>query len=333
MRSRKRDRENLLNLYITILNKEAIETIIYEKVESLKWEFYYKAKKIDIFGISDSGKSIFIENQIGIADERHLVSILEVIDKVPTNSTVIWGATGFSTETIKSIANKIHNVEDKKVDFYAVKINSHVIPILEKLDSIHVLKVMDNLPLLNALEIYNDIFDKYVSNFSEDIEVSPYRYVRTTDRERTNAYIIAELRNKVKYPNIYREKRTIDTNKIRYGFGRTGIDVEIINKNGDSYVSCQFTPLTNSIYREIVQRRNILETKIGKEVIFDDLNMRIYTLIEQFEHKFEKIDMLVDLMEKYIFYLSNYTFYFDTATQEQMWQAHREGLLEGEGTN
>ena len=115
----------------------------------------------------------------------------------------------------------------------------------------------------------------------------------------------------MKYPNIFREKRTIDINKIRYGFGRTGIDVELVynNRNNESYVSCQFANQTEDLYQEIAKRKNIFEDKIGYEVECDDLNLRIVTFVKQFEHKFEKIDQLVELMDKYIFYLSNYTFY------------------------
>jgi hypothetical protein len=324
----KGNKENYLNLYITLLNKNVIEEVLSEKVGSPKWEYYYNEKMIDIFTISESGKSVFVENQINFADKRHLDSVKEVIDKAPNNSTVIWGATGFSLEIMKSISNTMYEVKDKKVDFYAVQINTKILPILEKLDGMHVLKVMDNLSLLYGLKIYNSIFDNYVSSFSGDIDKAPYRYKRITDRERTNAYIITELRSRVKYPNVFREKRTINTNKIRYGFGREGIDIEIVNKNDESYVSCQFTGITEGIYNEIVKRKNSLENKLGKEVICDNLNMKIFTFIKQFEHKFDKIDQLVELMDNYILYLSNYTFYFGTVRQGQMWENHRDGLLE-----
>jgi RecB family endonuclease NucS len=87
----KGDKENYLNLYITLLNKETVEDIISEKVESLKWEYYFEAKKIDIYGKSDSGKTLFIENQITQADARHLNSIREIIKKAPNDSVVVWG--------------------------------------------------------------------------------------------------------------------------------------------------------------------------------------------------------------------------------------------------
>jgi hypothetical protein len=279
MGNAKGDKENYLNLFITITNKEAIEDIVSERVESLKWEYYYKSKMIDIFGKSESCKSIFVENQITFADDRHLDSVSEVIDKAPNNSAVIWGATGFSPEIMKVVSNMIHKVKDKKVEFYAVEVNSNVLPILEKLDNMHVLQVMDNLKLLNALETYNDIFDKYVSTCTGVTDTVQYKFERITDRERTNAYIINELRSRVKYPNIFREKRTIDINKIRYGLGRTGIDMELVfsNRNRESYVSCQFSKLTEDIFQEVVKRKNRLEDKIGNDVTCDDLNMRIVT--------------------------------------------------------
>lgn len=210
----KGDKENYLNLFITLLNKEAIEDIISEKVRFLKWEYYFKAKMIDIFGQSESGRFIYIENQITDADERHLNSIDELIAKVPDNSLLIWGAKSFSEEMMNSVSSMINKVKDKRIVFFAVEINTNVLPLLEQLDNMHILKVMDNLKLLNAVDTYNDIFDKYVSTCKEIAETIEYKFERLTDRERTNAYIIKELRSRVKYPNIFREKQTIDINKI-----------------------------------------------------------------------------------------------------------------------
>lgn len=326
----KSDKENYLNLYITLLNKEAIEDIISEKVEHLKWEYYFEAKKIDIFGKSESGKSIFVENQITNADERHLNSIGEIIDKAPNNSVIIWGATGFSADMMKLVSEMIQQEKDKHIEFYAVEVNANALQILDKLDNMHVLQVMDNLKLLDVIEIYTDIFDKYANSYKENSETIEFKFERITDRERTNAYIINELRDRIKFPNIFREKRTIDTNKLRYGFGKTEIDVELIysNRKKEAYVSCRFGKLTEGIYQEVAKRKNIFEDKIGNVVVCDDENMRIVSFIEQFEHKFEKIEQLVELMDKYIFYLSNYTFYHGTVIQEKMWEKHREGLLE-----
>lgn len=324
----KGDKENYLNLYIMLLNKEAIEDVISEKVEGLKWEYNFISKMIDIYGQSESGKTIFIENQITKGDERHLNSIKEIIEKAPNNSVVVWGAIGFPSDMMKEVSTVIHGVEDKHISFYAVEINENVLPVLQKLDSMHILHVMDNLKLLNEVEVYNDIFDKYVSTCDVELEDKEYRFERITDRERTNSYIIHELRSKIKYPNIFREKRTIDTNKLRYGLGKTGIDVELVysNRKGESFVSCQFSSQTEDIYQEIAKQKENFEKRIGKAVICDYENKRIVTFVERFEHKFEKIDQLVELMNQYINYLSNYTYYYGTAVQEQMWEQHKEGL-------
>ncbi|MCH1627232.1 hypothetical protein [Fredinandcohnia quinoae] len=328
----KGDKENYLNLYIALLNKEAIEDIISEKVEQLKWEHYHKGKQIDIFGLTISGKSIFVENQIDFASEkdRHIKSIGEIIEKAPHNSIIIWGAKDFSAKAIELVANMVCELKDKTIEFYAVEVNSSVLPILENLDNMHILHVMDNLKQLNAVDTYNDIFDKYVSSCKGISEKIEYKFERITDRERTNAYIINELRGRIKYPNIFREKRTIDTNKLRYGAGRTLCDFELVysNRKGEAYVSCQFGNQTEDIYQEVAKRKTALEDVIGNTVVYDDENMRVVSFVEQFEHKFEKIDQLVELMDKYIFYLSNYTFYLGTVSQEQMWEKHREGLLE-----
>jgi hypothetical protein len=328
----KGDKENYLNLYITLLNKGAIEDIISEKVEHLKWEHYFEGRMIDIFGQSATGRLIFVENQINFApkEDRHLNSIGEIIEKAPHNSIVIWGATGFSEDIIKKMAKVIHEVKDKSIEFYAVEVNSGVMSLLEQLDNMHILHVMDNLKLLNTVEIYNDIFDKYISNCNEFEEESEYKFEKIKDRERTNAYIITELRSRIKFPNIFREKRTFDTNKLRYGAGKTNCDFELVycNRNNEAYVSCQFTRQTEDLYQLAVKRKNIFEDKIKNEVECDEMNLRLVTFVKKSEHKFDKIDQLVDLMDKYIFYLSNYTFYLNKPSQKEMWEQHPEGLLE-----
>jgi hypothetical protein len=228
------------------------------------------------------------------------------------------------------VSNIVHMLKDKRISFFAVEINESILPQLDKLDDFHILHVIDNLKLLNEIEVYSDIFDKYVSLCDVGTVRKEYRFERITDRERTNAYIINELRSKVKYPNIFREKRTLDTNKIRFGFGKTGIDLGLVysNRKGESYVSCQFTLYTEDIYQEIAKRRKKFEDKIGKAVVCDYENKRIVTFIDKFEHKFEKVDQLVELMDMYILYLANYTFYHGTGIQNQMWQQHKKGLLE-----
>jgi hypothetical protein len=332
MGNSKGDKENYLNLYITLLNKGAIEDIISEKVEYLKWEYYFEGKKIDIFGQSITGRFIFVENQINFAhsEDRHLNSIAEIIEKAPHNSIIIWGATGYSEDVIKKMAKIIHEVKDKSIEFYAVEVNSGIMPLLEQLDNMHVLHVVDNLKLLNAVDIYNDIYDKYTSHCNGLGDEGEYKFERITERERTNAYIINELRSRIKYPNIFREKRTIDTNKLRYGAGKTNCDFELVycNRNNEAYVSCQFTKQTEDLYQLAVKRRNIFEDKIKNEVECDEMNLRLVTFVKKSEHKFEKIDMLVELMDKYIFYLSNYTFYLHKPSQKEMWEQHPEGLLE-----
>lgn len=331
MSNAKGDRENYLNLYITKLNKGVIEDILSEKVEYLKWEYYFEAKKIDIFGkTTESDKNIFVENQISIADSRHLKSIEEIVKKAPHNSAVIWGATAFPPELLDAVAKIIRDTKDKRVEFYAVEVNANVLPILEQLNNLHILKVVDKLKMLDSFDIYNDIFDKYSSQFNENVDRNEYNFNKMTDRERTNSYIIKELRSTVKYPNIFREKRTLDTNKIRVGAGRFCCDFELVyaNRNEDAYVSCQFAKPTEDLYQEIAERKKIFEDKIGDSVVCDDVNLRIATHVKEYEHKFEKIDRLVELMDKYIYYLANYTFYLGTDLQDEMWEQHKEGLLE-----
>lgn len=329
------ERENMLNLYIVLLNKKILEDIVSERVEKLQWEKYYEAKKIDIYGEAESeGKvTIFVENQITPSNEAHWISIKTIIQKAPNNSKIVWGALNFLSEFLDKGAEEVQSLTTKGIEFFAVEINENVLEILDELNQLHVLKIMDNLKALDAVEIYSNTFDKYVSNYNGiESEIPCTGYSRESNREKTNAYIVKELRNKLKYPNVFREKRTLDDNKIRLGGGRGEVNYELIfmDRYDNAMVSCQFSKVTDNLYREIVKRKYVFESMIGKTVICDDVNRRILTHVNEYEHKFDKIDQLVELMDKYIFYLSNYTFYFGKPMQDEMWEQHKEGLLEEE---
>lgn len=327
------ERENLLNLYIVLLNKKIVEDIVSERVEMLQWEKYYQAKKIDIYGEAESeGRvTIIVENQITPSNEAHWKSIKTIIQKAPHNSKIVWGALNFSGEFLDKVAEEVQSLTTKRIEFFAVEINENILEILDELNQLHVLKVMDNLNTLDAVEIYSNTVDKYVSNYNGiESEIAYNGYSRESIREKTNAYIVKELRNKLKYPNAFREKRTLDNNKIRLGGGREEINFELIFKDRyeKAMVSCQFAKSTDKIYKELVKRKHVFESKIGKTVICDDINRRILTYVNEYEHKFDKVDQLVELMDKYISYLSNYTFYYGKPMQEDIWEQHKEGLLE-----
>ena len=303
------ERENILNLYITLCNKQALEDIVSEEINAIQLEKYYQGSKIDVYAETEQGKFLFVENQIKPTDKAHFESIQKLILKAPDNSIVIWGAVAFSNNFLEMVAELVSSIDYKRVEFFAVEINPNLVEILDELNQLHILKVMDNLTRLQGLETYTTTFDKYVSSCQNNTQINEYEgYVRKTVRERTNECIVRELRSKIKYPHVFRERRTMDINKLRFGAGRAGIDFELYfaDRNQNAFVSCQFTNETVDIFKLISANKSILEGKIDKQVILDEKNMRLYTPIEQFEHKFDKIDQLVDLMDKYIFYLSNY---------------------------
>ena len=314
-----------------LCNKQALEDIVSEEINLIQLEKYYQGSKIDVYAETDQGKCLFVENQINPTDKAHFESIQKLILKAPDNSIVIWGAVAFSNNFLEMVAELVSSIDYKRVEFFAVEINPNLLEILDELNQLHILKVIDSLTRLQGLETYRTTFDKYVSSCHNNMQINEYEgYVRKTVRERTNECIVRELRSKIKYPHVFRERRTMDINKLRFGAGRAGIDFELYfaDRNQNAFVSCQFTNETTDIFKLISGKKSILEGQIDKQVIVDEKNMRLYTLIEQYEHKFDKIDQLVELMDKYIFYLSNYTFYLNKPSQKEMWEQHPEGLLE-----
>ncbi|GAE37389.1 hypothetical protein [Halalkalibacter akibai] len=273
-----------------------------------------------------------IENQVSPGDKKHLKTIEQLINKVQDNSIIIWGALNFPHSLMDRVAEMVSNVRDREITFFAVEINKNILPILDEINKLHVLQVMDHLHLLDEEDIYDDILNKFLSCKEDNESVLVlYKNEKLNDRERRNIYIVRELRDRIKYPNVYREKQTYDINKIRYGGGRTGIDFQLYfhhSKLNHAVVSCQFTRESYNVFKALEEKTGKLALRIEKEVVFDPIEMKVYSIVQEYKHMFDKIDKLAELMELYIFYLSNYTFYYGRDNQEEMWTQHPEGLLE-----
>lgn len=323
----KSNSEFFFNLYQK-LNKELLEEVLDEELDELLLEKYYLGQKVDLYGvIKGITTEVFIESMLSRSDRRHLDFLLKLIDNIENNAIIIFQAESFTDKIIEKILGKI-KTSGKAIDFYAIEIDKTLIKEVEALKKIHFLKVTEKLCHIEASNPFN-IVDKYIS-------IKEHRVLKGVERqnisrvEGRNEMLINEIRKKLYYfPTVFREKRCIDNRILSYSAGKSDVNyfISVEDRNGNSFVSVEFSRETENIYRKVKKRRQSFREKVGYDVKFDDVNLIIRTELIDREFIYKTIDDLAQIFERYVFYLSNYIFYYGTNMEDSMWNQHKEGTL------
>ncbi|WP_313232121.1 hypothetical protein [Tissierella praeacuta] len=319
--------EFFFNLYQKF-NKELLEEVLDEDLDELLLEKYYLGQKIDLYSqIKGTATGIFIESMLSRADVRHLDFILKLIDNIEDNAIIVFQAESFTDKIIERILNKIRK-SGKAIDFYAIEISKALIESMDDLKEEHFLKVIDRLCSLEVSNPFN-IVEKYVSIEGHRI-IKKIEGKRISRIEKRNRLLIKAIREKLYYyPTIYREKRCLANRILTYSAGRSDVNyfISVEDRNGDSFVSVEFSGETENIYRGIKRKRKNFEKKIGYDVKFDDENLIIRTDISYKKFIYKTIDDIADVFERYVFFLSNYIFYYQTNAEDNMWNQHKQGTF------
>lgn len=320
------NKEFILNFYLANNKIELLENIINRKINDSKLEYYYGGQKIDIF-CKCKDANVYVETQITKSDEKHMKYLLEIIRKVNKNAVIVWIALEFCDTFIKEVADFINNT-GKNIEFYAISINKDIVSVLEKLNEAHVLSVIDKLYLLDYK--CNKLKASYMlSCFVNENNFKHENKKYLSSREYTNTVIIKTLREKSKYLNIFKEKRTLDTNILTFGGGRHEIEYIIVyeDRSKKSYIGCRISNKNIQVFEKLLEKQALLEEKMGMNIDFD-----IEKLIARIEcnkdmHKFARVDCLVEMLDKLIFYTINYTYYLGRDNEKEMFEQHQEGIL------
>ncbi|CAK7075207.1 hypothetical protein [Tissierella sp.] len=319
--------EFFFNLYQKF-NKELLEEILDEELDVLLLEKYYLGQKIDLYSkVKGTTTGVFVESMLQKADKRHLDFLLKLIDNIEDNAIIVFQAQAFSDKILEKILNKIRKCE-KKIDFFAIEIDKYLIEEIESLNDIHFLNVINKLCDLNFSNSLN-IVEKHVSIEEHKIK-NEYEGEKNSRIEKRNKLLIQAIREKIfYYPTIYRERRCIANRVLTFGAGRAGIDyaISLEDRVGDTFVSVRFAETTEKIYKAIKTKGQKFKQAMGHDVKFDDANLIIRTDLKDKEFIYKTIDDLVEIFERYVFYLSNYIHYLDTNREHMMINQHKEGTL------
>lgn len=323
----KSNSEFFFNLYQK-LNKELLEEILDEELDVLLLEKYYLGQKIDLYSkVKGTTTGVFVESMLQKADKRHLDFLLKLIDNIEDNAIIVFQAQAFSDKILEKILNKIRK-SGKKIDLYAIKIDKYVIKEITELNEIHFLKVIDEIHEIKVSNPFN-IVEKYVS-IREHKPEEKVEKQKISKVERRNQILIEEIRKRTHYfPTVFREKRCLDNRILSYSAGKSDVNyfISVEDRNRDSFVSIQFSKDTEDIYNEIKKMRKNFSEKIRFNVNFDDSSLIIRTDIHSRQHIYKTIDDIAQIFERFVFYLSNYIFYYGTNMEDSMWNQHKEGTL------
>ncbi len=319
--------EFFFNLYQK-LNKELLEGILDVELDELLLEKYYLGQKIDLYSkITGTTTEVFIESMLYRSDKRHLDFLLKLIDSIENNAIIIFQAESFTDKILEKIIGKIRKL-NKTIDFYAIEIDKTLIKEIEDLREIHFLKITEKLCHIEVSNPFN-IVEKYVS-IREHKPEEKVEKQKISKVERRNQILIEEIRKRTYYfPTVFREKRCLDNRILSYSAGKSDVNyfISVEDRNRDSFVSIQFSKDTEEIYKEIKRNGEVFRNKIGYNVNFDDESFIIRTDIKDKEFIYKTIDDLAQVFERYVFYLSNYIFYYGTNIEDSMWNQHKEGTL------
>lgn len=319
--------EFFFNLYQK-LNKELLEGILDVELDELLLEKYYLGQKIDLYSkITGTTTEVFIESMLYRSDKRHLDFLLKLIDSIENNAIIIFQAESFTDKILEKIIGKIRKL-NKTIDFYAIEIDNRLIKEVKNLKDIHFLKVIEKLYQIEVFNPFN-VVEKYLS-IKEHKILEGIERQKISRIESRNQLLIEEIRRRLHYfPTVFREKRCIDNRILSYSAGKSDVNyfISVEDRNGDSFVSIEFSREAENIYRKVKRRRQSFRERIGYDVKFDDVNLIIRTEIIDREFIYKTIDDLAQIFERYVFYLSNYIFYYGTNMEDSMWNQHKEGTL------
>ena len=323
----KNNTEFFFNLYQRS-NKKVIEEILDVELDELLLEKYYLGQKVDLYTtVRGTTTEVFIESMLNRADVRHLNFILKLINNIEDNAIIIFQAESFSDKILEKIIGKIRKF-NKTIDLYAIEIDKTLIKEIEDLREIHFLKITEKLCHIEVSNPFN-IVEKYVS-IREHKPEEKVEKQKISKVERRNQILIEEIRKRTYYfPTVFREKRCLDNRILSYSAGKSDVNyfISVEDRNRDSFVSIQFSKDTEEIYKEIKRNGEIFRNKIGYNVNFDDSSLIIRTDIYSRQHIYKTIDDLAQIFERFVFYLSNYIFYYGTNMEDSMWNQHKEGTL------
>lgn len=307
------DKEYFFSLSIKFSRQQLEKTLNVKMTDEIELDMNYHGRKVDFYTLLEDGRPLYMELQLGKADETHLKQVKHIIENVDSNSHVIvWIASEHNEVFLQEIYNRIDTL-NKSICFFALCINSDLIACLDIINKMTMKDIVKSLPILENVQKHYTFYAMYHREGFHYKKGGELRNNMKKEYDLTNKNdvmqkILVMLRKEIfYYPTVHRSKK-INGNVISLGSGREGIVYKIgINRRNLLFLELSFSDNNQEAFEDLLAIRDKIYDKFDYLVEFNVEDRKIATYIYYQVSRGEmKLKILVRMVKKFIDYFSDY---------------------------
>lgn len=297
------EREFIFSLYLKE-HKSILEDVVGRGLTDLLLESYWQGYKLDILGYDRAiGIPVITEVWLGKNGGYHqdrLLSLIETVDE----GLFLYLALGFQVKHVHELEQQVGS-SNKPIKLLLVRISDQIIEPLEKLNSMHKLKIYSSLGLLDKVPnplrvvrkiehpLYKLLIPRPAPNNQE------FDFSKRVD---VNRYLLYRLREAVpSFLNLQREKHFMEDNAtVTIGGGRAGVQffISARNRRNLAFIELRFDESNNDLFRLFAMKPWILREKIDERIRVRDNTIGCY--FRAYESVEETADELARIFTKIV---------------------------------
>ena len=274
-------KEAILGLYLKE-RPQIISEVLGFEVHHIALEQKHGAYHVDLKAVDKKRRiPVMFEFQLGKANKSYLNRIKSMLNKTP-EGVIVWVAGSFGEEMIIELRKWLPLKQPSYVDFYAISLNSEVIPILEQLNELYKLEIYDNLHLLDDIEPMLSIELQSeripMSHCGHlNIEPAPLDYKVDQDLKRG---LLLHLRKAIpQFLNFHYDKKANQYDKIlSIGAGKYGVvyRCSAMDRRGKAFIELYFDRCMENEYEAFKLQKSWLQEVIHPEITVNNRRIGVY---------------------------------------------------------
>ncbi|MBD8034595.1 hypothetical protein [Solibacillus merdavium] len=288
-------KEAILGIYLKERPKIISEVLGFE-VHHMALEQKHGAYHVDVKAVDKKRRiPVLFELQVKPANKAYLNRVKKMITSTQ-EGVIVWVAREFDKEMINELQHWLKGNQSSYVDFYAITLNSEVIPILQQLNDMYKLEIYENLHLLDEVEARLSIVlqsERIPPSHCGHLIVDPPPLIYELDQDIKHGLLL-HLRKKIpQFLNFHYDKKANQYDKIlNIGAGKYGVvyRCSAIDRRGKAYIELYFDKCLTGEYDAFKEQKSLLQKKIHPELICNKRRIGVYfTPEDTHEQTFEKI--------------------------------------------
>lgn len=307
------DKEYFMCLSTKFNRKQLEQALNIKMTDDIELEMNLKGRKVDFYTLLEDGRPLYMELQLGKSDKTHLRQVVHIISNADSsNYVLVWIASEHNEEFLQEIYKMIDS-SNKSICFFALCINSDLIPYLDIINKLQMKDIVKSLTILDNVQKHYSFYAMY---YREGFHYKKVRESRNpvnkecdlNNKQDVMQRILMMLRKEIiYYPTIHRSKK-MDGNVISLGSGREGIVYKIgINRRNFLFLELSFSDNNRGIFEDLLAIREEIYDNFDYLVEFNVEDGKIATYIYYQVSRGEmKLKILVRMVKKFIDYFSDY---------------------------